>query len=597
MVAALLVGVAGLAAGEISLATVPAVRALVIGIDEYVELRNLRGAVNDARDVAKVLKGIGVGDLVTLENGTATRQRITAEWNTLVARANPGDTIVLTYAGHGGREPERNPGEERDGQDEVLLLGGFRSSGEGTRERIFDNELHQWFADAGARGLRVVFVADSCHSGTLTRSLDPRVSAPGARTARYTIFDDQHELERLMEMADPEDSLGEDEMAHVSFLAAGQDNEEIHELPLPNEAGNPELRGLLSYTFARAVEGKADIDGDGVLRRDELWRFVRENVRMKGESRQTPNLLPNRRGDEPVLRLIPATVPVTTAVTPPTPEPAPASGGAKPSMPEPVLTAPDTERPTPEPNPLTDSPGPSGPNPSSTPHGADPGNDLAPVMAALRLTILNADAPTAATVAEALAGVRMVPITDFPDLVWDTRRREVVSGLGDVVAYDVDLADLPHAIDKWEAVRSIRALSERASLRLRVYPDDGTHRHGNRIEVGIDGLRYPSLTLLGLAGDGTVHYLYPDPRRSDPETVDPGRPFSLELEVTPPFGADHIVAISAATSLGSLNAKLLRLDGRRAARRVAELLADAAADADQWWSGIQGLFTAPSPAT
>ena len=58
--------------------------------------------------------------------------------------------------------------------------------------------------------------------------------------------------------------------------------------------------------FARAVEGEADLDGDGVLRRDELWRFVRENVRMMSEARQTPNLLPNSRGGEPVLRLTPA---------------------------------------------------------------------------------------------------------------------------------------------------------------------------------------------------------------------------------------------------------------------------------------------------
>ena len=102
----------------------------------------------------------------------------------------PGDTLVLAYAGHGGQEPERVLGSERDGQDKVLLLGGFRSAGAGTRERICDDELNQWFSDAGGQGLPVVFVADSCHSGTLTRSIDARAPSQAIRSSPYTITDD-----------------------------------------------------------------------------------------------------------------------------------------------------------------------------------------------------------------------------------------------------------------------------------------------------------------------------------------------------------------------------------------------------------------------
>ena len=234
-----------------------------------------------------------------LEDGAATRARIAREWVDLVGRADPGDTLVLTYAGHGGQEPERVAGTERDGRDEVLLLGGFRSTGPGTRERIFDDELNQWFVEAGARDLRVVFVADSCHSGTLTRSVDSRAPRPSLRTAAYTITDDMLELSMPVAAA----TLDESELGHVSFLAAGQEHEKVPEIVLPDDSGRPELRGALSYMFARAVEGEADIDGDGVLRREELWRFVRENVRMMSEARQTPNLLPNSRAGESVLLL------------------------------------------------------------------------------------------------------------------------------------------------------------------------------------------------------------------------------------------------------------------------------------------------------
>ena len=513
-------GLFALAVLGTSAAAAQTVRGLVIGIDAYDELNDLAGAVNDARDVAGALAGAGVDDLVVLEDRAATRARVTAEWGALVARSEPGDTLVLTYAGHGGQEPARVAGSELDGLDESLLLGGFRSSGPGTRERILDDELNQWFAEAGERGLRVVFVADSCHAGTLTRSVDPRAPVTAVRTARYTISDDMLALDMPEDAAD----LDEADLNHVSFLAAGQEHEQVPEVALPGAQGRPEPRGALSYMFARAVEGKADADGDGVLQRSELWRFVRENVRMVSEARQTPNLLPNERGSEAVLRLG---------------------------------------------------------------RSAAPSAEAAP----LRLAVLNAEAGILGAVRAALAGVALVPVEDSPDLIWDTAYSEVVTAMGDVAAYDIDLAGLSAVVDKWGAVRAIRALSAGASLRLRVHPHDGLHWRGSVIAVAINGPEHPYLTVAALSGNGTVHYLYPLP--SDPVRVASDEPFRLELAVTPPFGADHVVAMSAATPLDALNAALARLDGKLAAQSVAELMAGAAAEASGWRSGIQGLFTAP----
>ena len=550
------------------------VRGLVIGIDAYVELRDLAGAVNDARDIARALAASGVADLVVLEDAAATRERIAGEWQALLDRAVSGDTLVLTYAGHGGQEPARVPGAERDGLDEVLLLGGFRSTGPGTRQRIFDDELNQWFVEAGTQGLRVVFVADSCHSGTLTRSVDPRAPAGALRTATYTIDDDLLDLD----MPESAAALDESELDHVSFLAAGQEHEQVPEIALPGKAGSLEPRGALSYMFARAVEGEADLDNDGVLRRDELWRFVRENVRMMSEARQTPNLLPNSRGGEPVLRLTPAPgVGVDESAT---------SEGGGAATPAPDASAAGK---VPEANAAA----------GTAVTGDVAGNaaidtalgESADSLGGVRLAVMHAGADILATLRETVAGVRIVPVETASDLIWDARAREVVTGLGDVVAYGVGPAELPAVIEKWDAVRAIRALSARASLRLRVLPHDGVHRRGARIEVAVDGLPAPRLTLLGLSGNGVVHYLYPLP--SDPVAVATDRPFGLALEVTPPFGADHIVAVSAQSSLDALNAELRRLDGRPNARRAAALIAAAAARAQGWWSGVQGLFTEP----
>ena len=499
------------------------VRGLVIGIDDYKKIKKLQGAVNDARDIRQALAGMGVDDLTMLLDGDATRDRILAEWQGLLERAAPGDTLVLTYAGHGSQEDERVAGTEEDGKDENLLLGGWWHKGAETRERIVDDELNQWFLDAGRKDLRVVFVADSCHSGTLTRRLDPH--APSL-TYRYTpqtpMTGDSLEFD-LPEEAAATGKAGEGKLAHVSFLAAGQESETVREFPVEDETGAVQKRGALSYTFARALRGEADADGDGSLRREELWRFVRENVRMMAESHQTPNLEPRSRADEVVLRLAPGTV---------APPPAP---------------------------------------PASAGHGT------------IRLAVRHAGPETLARVREALAGVRVVSDAESPDLIWDTKRQYVITGLGDVAARDVGFEALPGVIEKWKAVSAIKTLSARNSLRLRIDPRDDVHRKGRRITVRVEGLEHPRIIWFNLAGNGVVQY--------DPSWYSDS--YKQEFKVNEPFGADHVVAVSAGSSLDALDAALKRLNGRLAAGRAVELLAESKARAVGWSSGIQGLYTAP----
>ena len=103
----------------------------MVGIDDYVGTANdLDGAANDANDIAKSLSGAGAKEVVRLINDDASKDRIVAAWEGLVAKANPGDTIVFSYAGHGGQEPEpKGRHDEADGLNENFLLGRFVRSG------------------------------------------------------------------------------------------------------------------------------------------------------------------------------------------------------------------------------------------------------------------------------------------------------------------------------------------------------------------------------------------------------------------------------------------------------------------------------------
>ena len=118
------------------------------------------------------------------------------------------------------------------------------------------------------------------------------------------------------------------------------------------------------------------------------------------------------------------------------------------------------------------------------------------------------------------------------------------------------------------------------------------HRLDDRITVRVEGLAHPRCTVFGLSGNGRVHYLYLLPGDA-PATFAAGSFELPEFEVTPPFGADHVVAVSAGSALDGLNAALGGLDGRVAADRAVKLLAGAKAGAAGWRSGVQGLYTAP----
>jgi uncharacterized caspase-like protein len=500
------------------------VRALVIGIDEYQHGTSLKGAVADAQDIATALRALGVKDLRVRLNAEATREILVQDWRDLVARAQPGDTLVLTYAGHGSQQPERVPGSEADGMDEILLLGGFAEQGEGTRERIVDDEFNQWFKEATDKGLEILFLADACHSGTLTRGVDSRASGGRVRYSAYgAITDDMLELDLPPTAA----TLGEDDLPGLTFLAAGQENQKVPEIPLFDAQGRRAPRGALSWAFSRALEGQADQDSDGRLTRDEINRFVRANVRAVAEARQTPNLLPMADEQRVVL-------------------------------------------------PLAGIRGPTAATPKALPEA--------------RVRILASDEAAATALGRELTGMMLVARDKEADLVFDTRARQAISGQGDVLARDLRRPALQTVIDKWRGLERLKWERLGDRLTMRVLPNDGTHRRGERIGFEIDDIQLPYLVFFSLSGDGTLHYHYPWPE--DPERVPIGRPVKVEFDVTPPFGADHLVAVASDQSLGELAALLKSLDGKPAPGPAVEAVL-AAIRQGRRQLGIQGLFTAP----
>jgi hypothetical protein len=148
--------------------------ALCIGINDYPGTdSDLSGCVNDAHDWAEELarRGYAVGLMLDAEATLAAmRQRIGA----LIAGAEAGDTVVLTYSGHGTWVPDSS-GDEPDGRDEGLCPWDISTAGP-----LLDDELGALFAGRRA-GVRLVLISDSCHSGSVTRGDDRDLDAGAAR--------------------------------------------------------------------------------------------------------------------------------------------------------------------------------------------------------------------------------------------------------------------------------------------------------------------------------------------------------------------------------------------------------------------------------
>lgn len=92
----------------------------------------------------------------------ATAQEVLGFLDSAARELHRGDTLLLTYSGHGGQIPDLN-GDEDDGNDETWVLYD---------RQVLDDELNLAYC-AFEEGVRIAVFSDSCHSGSVARMLPP----------------------------------------------------------------------------------------------------------------------------------------------------------------------------------------------------------------------------------------------------------------------------------------------------------------------------------------------------------------------------------------------------------------------------------------
>lgn len=268
--------------------------ALVVGIDDYKfgsdspaagSVLNLQGAENDARLIARALRSqqVDLPEDRLLLGENATRENFLAAWESLQAEAKTGDTIYITFAGHGGQELEiAEPFDEQttDAHDETLMFWDFDPE-RAHLGRITDDELYALFKGVSAQ--RIVLVADTCHSGGLIRSIGQSASR-SRNGGRWQVDVSMADISRI-EAAEGENW---DKLSHVTYITATADEARtVDEITIGNQR-----HGALSVSFAEGIQGAADRDGNGLVLRSELEDYITYQVATYSNRLQNPGFIP-----------------------------------------------------------------------------------------------------------------------------------------------------------------------------------------------------------------------------------------------------------------------------------------------------------------
>ena len=148
----------------------PKKRAVLVGINKY-DLPNadLSGCVNDVEDVYDLLVktyNFEPDNIRVLTDERATKLNIESRMEWLIKESQPGDEAVYYHSGHGSRIRDRNGDELTDQLDELLVT--YDHSWDFP---LIDDDIGEMFKDLKEEVFLSVLV-DTCHSGTMTRTLN-----------------------------------------------------------------------------------------------------------------------------------------------------------------------------------------------------------------------------------------------------------------------------------------------------------------------------------------------------------------------------------------------------------------------------------------
>ncbi|MCP4933821.1 MAG: caspase family protein [bacterium] len=273
----------------------------LVGVSNYPNLEKkfqLSGPDNDVELMKNVLLQMQVEErdiklLYSSHTQRPTRENIIEGLRELATKTTANDFVYLFFAGHGSRQPARaGDTEEEDQLDEIFLpedVGTWSDEIGAVERAITDNEINALITAIRANGTFVWAIFDSCHSGTMLRSVDRikwrkvdpnALGIPSVAAARAG--DRQGNNEKSPSNVASNVSVERSKPGGFVAFYAAQSHELAPELKLPPHGAKPKSHGLFTYQLAHAM-----MSGAGLSYR-QLGQTILQNYVAQGMRATTP---------------------------------------------------------------------------------------------------------------------------------------------------------------------------------------------------------------------------------------------------------------------------------------------------------------------
>ena len=230
--------------------------AVIIGINKYKNMKNLKYAVNDANDIKEMFiskYGFKEDHIKLILNEDATRQNITRGFSEMLKQAGEKDRVVVFFAGHGETFTKPDGGEM-----------GYLVPTDGHRDDLFltsisMRELYDVAEISSAK--HILYLIDACYGGLAiseSRGMSKNTTPSYIRTITT-------------------------EKGRQIITAGGKDEEVVENSAWGHSAFTKNLLIGLG-------KGTADIDGDGIVTANELGDFLAERVHNETAGAHTPQI-------------------------------------------------------------------------------------------------------------------------------------------------------------------------------------------------------------------------------------------------------------------------------------------------------------------
>lgn len=239
--------------------------ALIIGISKY--KNNLKGVPNldyadaDAKSIYDFLQqpaggGFARENMLLLANEQATTVGFRQAVTNFVARTSANDLLLIFFAGHGAPDPFALQNLYVITYDTVYT--------DMPHTALAMSELRRYI-DENVKAKRVVLLFDACHSAGLVTE--------GTRDLANNLANLY--LEKLLYQAEGR-----------AIITSSDINEASRE---SQKWGNG--HGVFTYYLLQGLNGNADTNGDRLVSVGELFRYVRQKVRLDTGFQQNPRML------------------------------------------------------------------------------------------------------------------------------------------------------------------------------------------------------------------------------------------------------------------------------------------------------------------